>query len=139
MAFGRFGGQAQGPQAEINMVPLIDVMLVLLVIFMLSAPLMTHAVRLSLPNAQSSATPPEPAKVELSLDAQGQLFWDGAQIPREQLGPRLQQLARQQPQPALHLRADQSTRYQALADIMAEASRQGVKQIGFISDPHPAP
>jgi len=137
MAFGSFqhGRHAQ-PVAEINTTPLVDVMLVLLVIFMITLPLITHSLAVDLPetdaNAPSAAV--NPAPVELGIDASGQLFWNGATLNEADLELRLQEAARGEPKPELHLHADKSTPYQRLAEVMAAAQRNGLTRIGFITE-----
>ena len=137
MAFGSFDSGAPGtrPMAEINMIPLIDVMLVLLVIFIVTAPLLTHAVKLQLPTAASSANIPRPEHVQLAIDAQGGLFWNGESVTRDALHVRLAAAGRQTPQPELQLRADKATQYQALAEALADAATAGLTRIGFVSEP----
>jgi biopolymer transport protein ExbD len=136
MAFGGFeqqGGHA--PMSEINMVPLIDVMLVLLIIFMITAPLLTHAVKIDLPSASSQLSDEKPETVSLALDAGGQLFWNDQPLAEADLAGRLQAAAVQQPQPEVHLRADRETRYQKLAEVMSAAREAGIRKIGFITLP----
>ena len=137
MAFGGFDSSGVGsrPLAEINMVPLIDVMLVLLVIFIVTAPLLTHAVKIDLPSASSKPNEMKPDHVEVAINDHGVVFWNGEKIDKTILSGKLQQAAAQTPQPELHLRADKTTQYQALAEVMAEAAKAGVTRIGFISDP----
>ena len=136
MAFGSFkSGADSAPMAEINMIPLIDVMLVLLVIFIITAPLLTHAVKIELPKAASQANLTRPDPIALSLDGAGQLYWNGERIERAQLTQRMAAAAAVEPQPELHLRADRTTQYQALAEVMAAAGRAGLTRIGFVSDP----
>ena len=136
MAFGSFkSGADSAPMAEINMIPLIDVMLVLLVIFIITAPLLTHAVKIELPTAASQANLTRPDPIALSLDGAGQLYWNGERIERAQLTQRMAAAAAVEPQPELHLRADRTTQYQALAEVMAAAGRAGLTRIGFVSDP----
>ena len=136
MAFGSFkAGGASAPMAEINMIPLIDVMLVLLVIFIITAPLLTHAVKIDLPRAASHANLTRPDHIALSIDGTGQLYWNGERIDRAQLAPRMAAAARIEPQPELHLRAAQTTQYQALAEVLAAAGTAGLTRIGFVSDP----
>ncbi|OVZ54134.1 biopolymer transporter ExbD [Pigmentiphaga sp. NML080357] len=140
MAFGSFnGGPGTGaPQSEINMVPLIDVMLVLLVIFIITAPLLSHAVRIDVPQATSAPVDADPAKIDLAIDADGKVFWNDAPVALEDLPDRFAGVSKEEPQPELHLRADKSTRYEVLAQVMADASRAGLKRIGFVSTPEPA-
>jgi biopolymer transport protein ExbD len=137
MAFGGFHGSSAGTHVtnEINMVPLIDVMLVLLVIFIVTAPLLTHSVKIDLPSATSTPNETKPEHVALSIDAQGALFWNNEHIERDAVKPRLAALAQKNPDAELHLRADRTTQYQVLADVMADAAAAGVKKIGFVSDP----
>ena len=120
---------------QINVVPYIDVMLVLLVIFILSAPLLVHSMRVELPRATSAPAPLRTKHITLSIDASGKLYWDGESIDATLLPQRLAAAAAGQLQPELHLHADRSTRYQVIAEVMAAASRAGVTRIGFVSRP----
>ena len=136
MAFGSFdrsGGSH--PMAEINMIPLIDVMLVLLVIFIITAPLLTHAVKLDLPKASSQPNLTKPEHIQVSIDARSAFFWNGEQIDRTAMRARLASASQQKPQPELHLRADKATPYQAVAEVMADAAKSGMTRIGFVSNP----
>jgi biopolymer transport protein ExbD len=136
MAFGSFGSEGgMRTNAEINMVPLIDVMLVLLVIFIVTTPLLTHAVKIDLPTASSTPNQTKPDHVELSIDSTGTLFWNGEKTSEAELPQRLAQIAAKKPQPELHLRADKTTQYQTLSEEMADAAKAGVTRIGFVSDP----
>ena len=136
MAFGGFRqGSETAPMAEINMIPLIDVMLVLLVIFIVTAPLLTHAVKLDLPKASSQPNLTKPDHIALSIAADGTLFWNGEQVERRMLRERLAEVSRHQPQPEVHLRADRRTQYQSIAEVMADAANAGMGRIGFVSTP----
>ena len=136
MAFGSFGHKPNStPMTEINMVPLIDVMLVLLVIFIITAPLLTNSVKINLPQASSEPTKSEPDKVDFAINDQGQIFWDGEPVTMDQATARLVEAGQQTPTPELHVRADRDTRYQVLAEVMAAASRAGVSKLGFVSEP----
>ena len=138
MAFASFDSRhASAPMAEINMVPLIDVMLVLLVIFIVTAPLLTHAVKLDLPQASSAVNPPVPNKVEFAIDADGALYWNGEAVSRAVAAERLTAAGRRQPQPEIHLRADQAVAYRAVAQTLADAARAGLTKVGFVSEPDP--
>ena len=137
MAFGgleqRGGGQ---PMAEINTTPLVDVMLVLLVIFIITAPLISHSIKLDLPNAQAPATTTKPETITLSIDPTGTLFWNEDRLASdEQLVERLSAAAAVKPQPELHLRADRNTRYQRIAEVMSNAQSAGITKIGFVTEP----
>ena len=139
MAFASLeSGDDDAPLAEINMVPLIDVMLVLLIIFMVTAPLLTHAVKVDLPKASSSANQTRPDNVQLAIDASNQIFWNGEAIDTAQLGERLQAAGAQQPQPELHIRAERTATYERVAQVMSEAAHKGLTRIGFITDPSAA-
>jgi biopolymer transport protein ExbD len=136
MAFATFDRQrTMAPMAEINMVPLIDVMLVLLVIFIVTAPLLTHAVKLDLPKVDSQPNQLKPDKIDLAIDASGRRFWNGEAVPREQIAQRLAEAGKRQPHPEIHLRADQATAYHAVAETLADATRAGLTRIGFVSEP----
>ncbi len=136
MAFASFDPRKpSAPMAEINMVPLIDVMLVLLVIFIVTAPLLTHAVKLELPQASSQPNPPVADKVELAIDAAGTLHWNGEAVARAVAAARLAEAGRRQPQPEIHLRADQAVPYRVLAQALADAARAGLTRVGFVSEP----
>jgi len=140
VAFGGFeqrGGNQ--PMAEINTTPLVDVMLVLLVIFIITAPLLTHAIKLELPNAQAPASAQKPETITLSIDAKGGLFWNDEPVADvAALSQRFAQAAGRQPQPELHLRADRDSRYQRIAEVMSSAQQAGIAKIGFVTDPTPA-
>mgnify|MGYP000873604916 FL=1 len=136
MAFASLdAGDDDAPLAEINMVPLIDVMLVLLIIFMVTAPLLTHAVKVDLPKAASSPNQTRPDNVQLAIDASGQVFWNGQALKDGQLDEQLKSAATQQPQPELHIRAERTTPYETVARLMSSAARAGLGKIGFITDP----
>ncbi|MGZ8144941.1 MAG: ExbD/TolR family protein [Methylosarcina sp.] len=136
MAFGGFEQNKNShPVVEINMVPLIDVMLVLLIIFMITAPLMTHAVRIDLPKADSVAQTQEIEHIALAIDAGGQLYWNDKVVTRDELSLNLKQIAGQTPTPELHVRADRSVAYRVVAEALADAAKAGVNRIGFISEP----
>jgi biopolymer transport protein ExbD len=136
MAFASFDDKRlQAPMAEINMVPLIDVMLVLLVIFIVTAPLLTHAVKLDLPRVTSQPNQLKPDKIDFAIDASGQRFWNGEQITRAVAAERFASVGKAQPQPEIHLRADQAVAYRAVAETLADATRAGLTRIGFVSEP----
>ncbi|MDQ8037614.1 MAG: biopolymer transporter ExbD [Pedobacter sp.] len=135
MAFGGFNQQgSNAPMAEINMIPLIDVMLVLLVIFMVTAPLMSHAVKVNLPTASSAPVKPS-EKIDLSLDGSGQLYWDKQPLSKEEVLARLNETGLKAPDTEVHLHADKDTRYELIAEIMSGAAQAGLSKIGFVTQP----
>jgi biopolymer transport protein ExbD len=137
MAFGGFSkGTAPAPLAEINMVPLIDVMLVLLVIFIITAPLLTHAVKVDLPKAASAVNQTRPDNVQLGVDAGGIVYWNGEILDRSGWRSRMDAAAAQQPQPEVHIRADGAVAYRRVAEVMADAAKAGLTRIGFVTDPN---
>ena len=136
MAFGGFNRVGDSaPMAEINMVPLIDVMLVLLVIFIITAPLLTHSVKIELPKATSQPNLTKTDHIGLSINNSGEIYWNGQRIDKSGLAQRLRAAAKGEPQPELHIRADKTAQYQILAEIMAAAANAGLMRIGFVSDP----
>ena len=136
MAFASFDSQrASAPMSDINMVPLIDVMLVLLVIFIVTAPLLTHAVKLELPRASAQVNQVKAEKIEFAIDAAAGLYWNGESVTRDEASARFAAAAKQQPQPEVHLRADQAVPYRVVARTLADASRAGLAKVGFISEP----
>jgi biopolymer transport protein ExbD len=136
MAFGSFDRKTSSqPMAEINMVPLIDVVLVLLVIFIVTAPLLTNAVKLDLPKATSNADIQKPEKVEFAIDATGALFWNGERVSREDAVGRFAEAGRKRPQPEVYLRADQNVAYRYVAEMLADASKAGLSKVAFVSEP----
>jgi len=141
MSFGGFIKDADaGPMAQINMIPLIDVMLVLLVIFIVTAPLLTHAVKVDLPQAASQPNQTKADHIQLAITAQGALYWNGESIDTNEMKRRMLEAGKQTTPPELHLRADKTTQYQILSEVMSEASRAGLYKIGFVSDPrYPTP
>ena len=138
MAMGSFRtDHRQAPMSDINVVPLVDVMLVLLVIFIITAPLLTNAVKIDLPKASSSPNITQPDHIELGIRVGGLLFWNGEQVNLADLPVRFAQAARKQPQPELHIRADRQAQYDPVAQVMSTAARAGLKRIGFVTDPSP--
>ena len=120
---------------EINMTPLVDVMLVLLIIFIITVPVMQHSVNIDLPRATSEQQLVKPETVRLSVDAEGSYYLNDARIADEDLAPRLKAAAAQNPQPDLHIRGDKAVRYERVALAMAAAQQAGLRKIGFITEP----
>jgi len=135
VAFTRgFDGDEQ-PMAEINTTPLVDVMLVLLVIFIVTAPLLTHGVRVDLPRVRAAPATEAPASVVLSLDASGALRIDGEIVGESQLPQRLAAFAARAPQPEIRFRADRMTRYERVAKLLAQLQDAGLVRLAFVTDP----
>jgi biopolymer transport protein ExbD len=135
MAFRTTLHDDEQAMAEINMTPLVDVMLVLLVIFMVTAPLFTHAVRIDLPRVRSTPSVERPQSVTLSIDAAGVTRWNGELVAAQELGERLARAAGQDPQPEFQLRADRATRYEAIARLLAQVQQAGLIRVGLVTDP----
>ena len=134
MAFGSFDNSGHSQQnAEINMVPLIDVMLVLLVIFIITAPLLTHAVKLDLPTASSKV---KPENIQIAIDGDGKLYWNGEVVERKGLQARLAEASKKDPQPEIQFRADKKTPYQRVTEVLSDAAKVGMTRIGFVSEPN---
>lgn len=136
MAFGSFNHHRQKESmADINVTPMVDVMLVLLVIFIISAPMFTNAVQLELPKAQARAVQQEAETVTLAIDAAGTVYWNNDALQAGELEQRLGEAAVLPQQPDLQLRADKDTRYEVVAQVMAAAQSHGLTRIGFVTDP----
>jgi len=125
----------QGPMAEINVIPLVDVMLVLLVIFIITAPLFTHSVKIDLPKASSTPNITQPDHIEFGIRENGGLYWNGEPISRQDIAARFAEEAKKQPQPELHIRADRLAHYESVAQVMSAAAKAGLLRIGFVTDP----
>ena len=136
MSFGGFNDSKQpAPMSEINVTPMVDVMLVLLVIFIITAPLFTHAIKLDLPSAQAALNPEKPETISVSINADGAIYWNNDLVQNDELATRLAAAAQKQPQPELQLRADKSTRYEVIAQLMAAAQTNGITKMGFVTEP----
>ena len=123
------------PMSEINTTPLVDVMLVLLVIFIITAPLLTHAVKIDLPQATSQPLPEKPEVISLAIDESGKTYWNDVPLVKGDLQAKLQAAANKTPQPELQIRADKDTKYQLLAAVMADAQNAGITKLGFLTEP----
>ena len=136
MAFGGLNaGALSQDMAEINMIPLIDVMLVLLVIFIITAPMMTHAVKVELPQASSQPNEVKPETINLSIQADGSVYWNAEAVDAAAWQARMDAAAQQTPQPEIHLRADGELAYKHVVRVMSDAARVGLTRIGFVTDP----
>ena len=138
MAFGNQDlnvGTEDDVMNEINMTPMVDIMLVLLIIFIITIPVMKHSVNIDLPRASTEAQNIKPETIRLSVDAQGVYFFNETQLTDADLTPRLQAAAAQNPQPELHIRGDKNVRYERVAQVMAAAQQAGLRKIAFITEP----
>jgi biopolymer transport protein ExbD len=134
MAFSKGGGS--GPMADINVTPLVDVMLVLLIIFMITMPLLSHKIQIDLPQPSPPPAvppPPPPEPIKLAVQANGQLFWNDEPISEDALRAQLRVTAQKDPQPELDIKPDRTTKYQLVAQVMADAKNAGMIKIGFVS------
>jgi biopolymer transport protein ExbD len=138
MSFSGLGGSGQPhttPMAEINTTPLVDVMLVLLIIFMITAPLMAHKIKIDLPQASTVLLEEKPDTIVVSLLADGKMYLNDVVIDRKALVERFSTEAQRKPQPELHLHVDRTTQFQVLASIMADAQNAGLVKVGLATDP----
>jgi biopolymer transport protein ExbD len=138
MSFSGLGGSGQPhstPMAEINTTPLVDVMLVLLIIFMITAPLMAHKIKIDLPQASTVLLEEKPDTIVVSLLADGTMYLNDVAIDRKALLERFSTEAQRKPQPELHLHVDRTTQFQVLATIMADAQNAGLVKVGLATDP----
>lgn len=128
-------GKRYSDNNEINVTPFVDVMLVLLIIFIITIPVINHAVKIDLPRATNQPNDSKPQSINVSIDAQGKVFWNQQEVDDATLDQRIAEAALQQPQPELHLRADREVRYERVAQVMAAAQHGGLGKIGFITEP----
>lgn len=135
MAMGSLSDADDDFNPEINTTPLVDVMLVLLIIFIMTIPVMNHAIKVDLPRASNQPDQAKPDNINLSIDADGKIFWNEEQIDMNQMNLRIATAAQKEPQPELHLRAERTTQYERVAQVMAAAQSGGLSKIGFITDP----
>ena len=136
MAIGSFDERRQpAPLAEINMVPMVDVMLVLLVLFIVTAPLFTHSVDIDLPRAASSASREKTGPVEVDIRQDGTLLRNGTVVTPDDLAAELTAAAATAEPPELHIHGDRMARYEYVAQVMSLAARAGIERIGFVTDP----
>jgi biopolymer transport protein ExbD len=139
MSFGGFSDNKQpAPMAEINVTPMVDVMLVLLVIFIITAPLFTHAIKLELPTASAAPAQQKPDTVTVSINSNGAIYWNSELVTQPELEAKFGVSAKQTPPPELQLRADKTTRYELIAQVMSAAQSAGLSKIGFITEPKEA-
>ena len=137
MAFSS-GNESGGPMAEINVTPLVDVMLVLLIIFMITAPLMSHKVKVELPQAtldhHDRDKPMQVQPITLTVTEHGNLYWNDHPITKDQIESRLSVEAQKTPQPAINVRGDRTTKYRVVQEIVQVAQSQGMRKVGFVAE-----
>jgi biopolymer transport protein ExbD len=128
------GGGDDEPMMDINMTPLIDVMLVLLIMFIITIPVMTHAVKLDMPRASNAPSNAQPIVINLEIDFDGTVLWNGTPVEIEALEGYFRREASLDPQPELHLRPSKRARYDVVARVLASAQRNGMRKIGFVGN-----
>ncbi len=129
------GHEPGGVMAEINVTPMVDVMLVLLIIFMITAPLMSHKIKVELPQAQMEPNKEPPATITLTMETNGRVYWNDAPTVQESIDNQLRIEAKRTPQPEVQIRADRDTPYGEVAKLMISAKNAGMKKVGFITTP----
>lgn len=135
MAMGSLSDADDDFNPEINTTPLVDVMLVLLIIFIITIPVINHSVKIDLPRATNQRDEIKPENINLSIDAQGLMYWNNETIDAAQMNARITEASKKTPQPELHIRAERTTQYEKIVEIMAAAQSGGLSKIGFITDP----
>lgn len=135
MAMGSLSETDDDFNPEINTTPLVDVMLVLLIIFIITIPVINHSVKIDLPRATNQRDEIKPDNINLSIDAQGLMYWNNEAIDAAQMNTRIAEASKKTPQPELHIRAERTTQYEKIVEVMAAAQSGGLSKIGFITDP----
>lgn len=137
MSFNSYDDQQE--MSEINMTPLVDVMLVLLIIFIITVPVITHSVKVDLPQASQQPTEVKPDVVTLTVQRDGSLMWNDETLTFENLELRLQAVAQQDKQPELRIQGDKAVEYEKVVQVMAAAQRSGIEKLGFMTEPQTTP
>ena len=134
MAMNVGSGGDDGAMCDINTTPLIDVMLVLLIMFIITIPVMTHAVKLDMPRPNDAPPPPvKPEVIDVEIDFDGTILWNGSPVGLDALEGYFRTESKKDPQPELHLRPDKRSRYDVTARVLASAQRNRMKKIGFVN------
>ena len=134
MSMGSLSDADDDFNPEINTTPLVDVMLVLLIIFIMTIPVMNHSVKIDLPRAANQPNEVKPQTINLSIDAEGKVYWNSELLDESQLQSRIADAAKTTPQPELHLRAERTTQYEKVAQVMAAAQSGGLTKMGFVTE-----
>jgi len=134
MAMGTLSESEDDFNPEINTTPLVDVMLVLLIIFIITIPVINHAVKIDLPRATNQPQELKPETVNLTIDAMGNIYWNDVQVDRAELGANIAQAAQKEPQPELHMHVERTAEFETVAQVMAAAQSGGLEKIGFVTD-----
>ena len=137
MSMGSPDGDDDEVIASINTTPLVDVMLVLLIIFLITIPVVTHTVPVKLPSETNKPYVTKPENVNIAIDREGQAFWNERPVDQKELLARLKTVSVQKPQPEVHIRGDQNTRYEFVGKVILTAQRAGIAKVGFITEPPP--
>jgi biopolymer transport protein ExbD len=128
------GDDDTGLMAEINMTPFVDVMLVLLIIFIVTLPVIQHSVKIELPKAASSASNSKPETIQVSIDANGKIFWNTSPVTLDEYIIKAKQAAAQEPIPEVNLRADRRVKYDSVAQVLSASKRNGLTKLGFVTE-----
>jgi len=124
------------PMSEINTTPLVDVMLVLLIIFLITVPVITQSVKVELPKAANIPTQTKPENINIAVDRNGNVYWNTSRVPdQDALLDRIKKVAVMDPQPEIHLRGDKHTQYEYIGRVMVLCQRGGIQKMGFITEP----
>ncbi len=135
MAFGGGFDDDSEVMSEINMTPLVDVMLVLLIIFIITVPVITHSVKVDLPRADNTPNQVKPDTVTLAVTADGRISWNQTGVSQQELEARLTSESKKDPQPEIHIRGDRSANYEQVLKVMAAVQRAGILKLGFVTEP----
>ncbi|MBI1394715.1 MAG: biopolymer transporter ExbD [Betaproteobacteria bacterium] len=135
MAMGSLSDSEDDFNPEINTTPLVDVMLVLLIIFMITIPVMNHAVKIDLPHARNQPDEIKPDNINISVDADAKIYWNTEEVTMPELQARIDEAAHRQPQPEVHIRGARTVAYEKVAQVMAAVQHGGIQKVGFPLDP----
>jgi len=136
MSVSSGGGDEEKPMSEINTTPLVDVMLVLLIIFLITVPVITQSVKVDLPKAANIPTQTKPENINIAVDREGNVYWNTMLVPtQDALLSRIKGVAVMNPQPEIHVRGDRETAYENIGRVIVLCQRGGIQKVGFITEP----